>query len=294
MQELIVSQTNSVIEHNLDAVELSIKNHIKKYDFVVNEDNVKDTKKTMAYINKDKKSFSDKHKEFVTIAQLPIHVFKERCKKIESIFDDARNRLKVQVDKYEVEKLERIKSVLLEYRNILCDEKSIDRNSIVIDDLVMLSAVTGKNTITPKTKQSIEQRVASIENEILKAKLEADEKAKLDRKIAEQARLEAEERAKQREIEQAKQYEIEKQKAVEEARKQALKETITESAPAYQAYDEKSKEPVITDDGKRIFNILISLDAKLPENVPEEAVKKYIIDKLGVDFSKLIKSIEVR
>ncbi|MBK2125894.1 DUF1351 domain-containing protein [Fangia hongkongensis] len=293
MQELIVKHIFD-LDDNMYEVKASIQEAIKKYDVVVTDDSVKDAKQMMASINKDKKVFSDKCKEFLEIVEQPIKDFKARRKDIESLYDDSRNRLKVQVDKYDAEKLERIKFIVSEYRNILCDEKSIDHNAITIDDLVMLTAVTSSNTVSSKTKQAIEQRIAIVEAEILRARLEAEEKAKRDREIAEQARIEAEERAKQREIEQAKQYEIEKQKAVEEARKSALKETITESTPAYQAYDEKPiSEPVITDDGKRIFTITARFEVKAPSDTPKETIKSKITQLMNKAGVPDIKSIEV-
>ncbi|WP_192483196.1 MULTISPECIES: DUF1351 domain-containing protein [Cysteiniphilum] len=286
MQELIVKHKFD-LDDNMDAVKASIQEAIKKYDVVVTDDSVKDAKQMMANINKDKKSFSDKYKDFLGIIEKPIKSFKERCKDIESLYDDARNRLKVQVDKYEVEKLERIKFIVSEYRNILCDEKSIDHRAITIDDLIMLTAVTSSNTVSAKTKQAIEQRVAVVDAEILRAKLEAEEKAKRDREIAEKARIEAEEKAKQREIEQAKQFEIEKQRSVEKARKDALKETTTEGASTYQTYEEKPKsEPVITEDGRRIFTITATFEIKAPADIPTNTIKARfdgMFKKIGVD-----------
>jgi hypothetical protein len=89
----------------------------------------------------------------------------------------------------------------------------------------MLSAVsTTKSgyTLTKKTTDSIDARIQAVENEILKARLEAEEKAKRDREIADKAREEAEERARQREIETAIRVKREADEALQRAEREKL------------------------------------------------------------------------
>lgn len=197
---------NLIVTHNFDMstnmveVRKSIEEMVKKWDVVIQEDKLTEAKKLMADFNKQKNLFKESCKNFINEISDPITKFKEEQKEIETLFDDGRQRIKDQVDKFEAGKLEEIKVSITEYRDTTCHEKGINPESITCNDLIMLTAVTSSGQVAKKTKDTINQRIAVVENEILKAKLAAEEKAKHDREIAEKATREAEARAESKRI----------------------------------------------------------------------------------------------
>ena len=225
MKDLAVEHNFSLVS-NMEEVKASIAETIAKYDVIVSEDRIGEAKELMATFNKDKKEFSDKCKEFLTVISEPIISFKAQQKEIELMYDDGRAKIAGQVAKFEEKKLFEIEDLILDYASKACFDKGfLSTDVITTKDLVMLSAVsTTKSgyTITKKTTDAIDARIQAVENEILKARLEAEEKAKRDREIADKAREEAEEKARQREIETAIRVKREAEEALQRAELEKL------------------------------------------------------------------------
>ena len=146
MKELTVKHNGLIIESNLDDVQTSIEATIAKYDVVVTEDGLPEAKELMATFNKQKKAFSDQCKAFLSAIGAPIDEFKARQKAIEKMFDDGRAKIEQQVKAFESHKLEAIKLLLNKHRDKACAEKGINPESIVIDDIVKLTAVNSNKT----------------------------------------------------------------------------------------------------------------------------------------------------
>lgn len=218
MTELIITHKLDITS-NMEVLANQILADIEhKYNFTVTENTVTDTKKLMSEINKKKDSFKKKYKEFKTLALEPFAPLDKKAKEIESYYDKARASLSEQVLIFEETKREQAKTACTEYAKEQCEAKGINLEAITISDLFnKLGSITETGNISGTAKKEIDQRIAIVENEILKAKLEAEEKAKRDREIAETARLETEEKAKQREIELLANAEIEKQEAIKKA-----------------------------------------------------------------------------
>jgi hypothetical protein len=256
MQELTVSHEIS-LKSNMTQVKESIAQTIAKYDVVVTEDRLTEAKELMAQFNKDKKAFTDKCKSFLSVINAPIDEFRAEQKEIEAMFDEGRAKIKVQVDTFEAKKLTEISAIIEDYRDKACIEKGINASSIIIDDLVKLSAVNSNKSgysLSKATVDTIDQRIQFVENEVLKARLEAEEKAKREREIAEQARIEAEEKARQREAELIAKAEREKAEAVERARREAMSQQQT---MAFTQMPEPTQAPLPQTqqviDGKKVF-----------------------------------------
>lgn len=320
MKELIV-QHEFNLQSNMEEVKSSIAETIAKYDVVVVEDRLGEAKELMATFNKEKKSFSDKCKGFLGAITAPLEEFKRTQKEIEQMYDNGREKIKQQVEAFEAKKLEDIKQILTAYKDQICTEKGINPQSVTVDDLIKLSAVnTNKSgySIAKATAETIDLRIQTVENEILKARLEAEEKAKRDREIAEKARLEAEEQARKREIEQQARFEREKQEAVERAKLEQQRELEAErsrmeqearakvEAEQRQKQAETPKEvstPTPTpqsepqpqrDDGKRVFIITATFEVLAPDQTPFEMIQnklKGMIEGAGITS---LKTIEVR
>lgn len=299
-----------VVEHSFDLksnigdVQTSIAETIAKYDVVVVEDRLGEAKELMATFNKEKKAFSDKCKEFLKVISAPLDEFKAKQKEIEKMFDDGRAKIASQVEKFEASKLEAIATLVREYRNTNCESRSISINAVSVEDLIMLSAVSTNSkgySLTKKTTDAIDQRIQSVENEILKARLEAEEKAKRDREIAEQARIEAEERARVREVELIAKAERDKQEALERAEREkieavenAKRQVEAEQAKAVQKIEEQKHEPVITDDGKRVFVINATFEILAPALTPHEKIKAKLTSMMETAGITSLTGIEVR
>ena len=288
------------ISSNMEQLAISMKKDIdEKYNLVVTEDSLSETKKLMAEINKEKTEFKTTYKGFKDKVLEPLTALDKKAKEIEGYFDDARTALKNQVDKYEATKLEQAKKVCIEYTMEQCELKGIDFNSIVISDLfVKLGSVTATGNISGTAKSEIDTRIQKVENEILKAKLEAEEKAKRDREIAENARLEAEQKAKERESELLLKAEREKNEAVEKAKqeiRQEVKPVIKENLTT--PFDEPKQEPkpTLTDDGKRVYRFSFNFEIKALVDVDleklTEKVKSMMLSETGLQH---LKNAEVR
>jgi len=296
--DLVVSHSLD-ISSNMEELAENIKKDIQnKYDIIVTEDSLPETKKLMADVNKEKDEFKKKYKEFKNEVLAPLVPLDAKAKEIESYFDTARAALDNQVKNFEKGKLEAIKAIVEKYRDDACLDANITNESIVVTDLVILSAVNVNSkgySIAKKTSDTIDQRIQAVELQIAKAKLEAEEKAKRDREIAENARREAEERARVREAELLAKAEREKQEALLKAEREkaeaVAKATRADIAPVQ---EQEVKEPTFTDDGKRIFTVTATFEVSAPKKTPIEK----IINKLqgmieGAGITSL-KKIEVR
>lgn len=282
------------ISSNMEELAENIKKDIQnKYDLIVTEDSLPETKKLMAEVNKDKDDFKKKYKEFKNEVLAHLTPLDAKAKEIEGYFDTARAALDNQVKNFEKGKLEAIKVIVEKYRDDACLTANITPESITITDLVILSAVNVNSkgySIAKKTSDTIDQRIQAVELQIAKAKLEAEEKAKRDREIAEQARREAEERARVREAELLAKAERDKAEAVERAIQEVQKPTVAENAQVQEA----PKEPTFTDDGKRIFTVTATFEVSAPKKTPiEKIINKLQVMIEGAGITSL-KKIEVR
>lgn len=298
MQELIVKHKFDLTS-NMDEVRESIAKEISKYDVIIEEDKLPDAKHLMALFNKDKKAFSDKCKEFLDVISAPITEFKKSQKEIEALYDEGREKIKSQVEKFEATKLIEIENAILNYLDVECNLKQINPQSVSIKDLVMISAVSSGSSLTKKTKDAIAARIQLVENEILKARLEAEEKAKRDREIAEAARIETEERMKQREINQAIEFERQKQEALQKAEKEkvdaiekAKQREIEFEAEKQKAVQEALKPKVedtkVAENGQKIFILNARFEVPVPWNSDAKKLEKMLFDKLSKDFKSLV------
>jgi len=288
MQELTVNHKFELVS-NMDAVKADIAKTIAKYDVIIEEDKLPEAKVLMATFNKEKKEFSDTCKEFIKIVSEPITKFKAQQKEIEEMYDDGRSKIANQVKKFEDAKLEAIEDAIKYFLDVECNEKGINPDSVSIKDLVMISAVSSGQSLTKKTKDAILSRVQLVENEILKAKIEADEKYRHDMEVAEKARIETEERMKQREINQALEFERQKERMRLEA-EQREKELIEKQRLAL---EEASKPKVIqeetkvSENGQKIFILNARFEVPAPWNSNPKKLEEVLAKKLEM-FQSLV------
>lgn len=261
------------IKANMDEVKKGIAEDMAKYDIVVTADTVKDTKKVMADINKQKAEFKTTCKEFINEVSQPINAFKSSQKEIESLFDDARSNLDIQVKRYEQGVLDLAESLLIEYVKEKSVEKEINPDLIEYKDLILLGTVTQSGNMSSGAKEKIDARIMAVETEILKAKLEAEEKAKRDREIAEHARIEAERRAAEREAmlkAQSEEREARLKIEAEEREKRMLEESKKREDDLRQKANIPEKKEAVG--GKKIVYIRIDVKVEVSENVSNQSI----------------------
>lgn len=278
--QLIVNYKAMELNTNFNEVKNFVIGEVEKYSIEVVESNVKEAKQVMADLNKVKAEIASKYSNYIKDISQPIEQLKSEKKELENIITQGREKIADGVAVFESKRLEAIKETIEAYRLEICKIKEIEPNLLVVNDLVKLSAVTTNGTITKATKEAIDLRLQTIENELLKAKLEAEEKAKRDREIAEKARLEAEERARQREIELQARAEREKQEALAKAEREKQQE-IQELKNSTISKMEKVP-PKMADDGKMIYTIQAKFEVKAQANLDDDVLINALNKKLQI------------
>ena len=188
---------------------------MEKFKVLVSEDGVKDAKKDAAALNKLAKAIDDKRKEIKKEYEKPLKEFESKMKELVAVVKDTRGFLVSQIDKYENEKKEEIKTIVENYIKSLYELHNIPEEFrlLNVEKYVKLSAVTKSGNIAKQT-------ATEIENDIKDILIQIKEK-------------EEEEARKQAEIERIKREAIEEYKAkeIEEVVEEAVKVTKEQSEP---------------------------------------------------------------
>ncbi len=286
---------------NFEELKAEAIRQVEKYSINVTEENIPEAKKVMANFNKVKTEIGERYKFYIDKISAPVNQLKAEKKEIEAIITDGRQKIADGVANFENAKLEVIAARIAEYTKSLCDEKGLNFERINTSDLIKLSAVTPAGTLAKATKDAIEVKIQSLENEILQAKLAEQEKAARDAEIAAQARREAEERAArekaeleakaaQREAELLARAEREKQEAIERAKAE-------QASPAPEAFYDVQREilqkPREAENGKAIYTIRAEFEVKAPANAPHDKLTDKIKEMLSAAGITNLSKIEV-
>jgi len=163
-----------------DEIKEKLEKNLEKYKVLIDENQVKDAKKDMATLNKIKKAISDKTKQAIKAYEEEVVNFKQKTKELIGLVDDARDFLKVQVEKYENEKKKQIRQVVEEYIGAIAELNEVPKERWPNPDkYVKLSAVTQNGKITKATAAEIEKDIQLIvaqmrEEELERLKKEAE------------------------------------------------------------------------------------------------------------------------
>lgn len=286
---------------NFEELKAEASRQVEKYSINVTEENIPEAKKVMANFNKVKTEIGERYKFYIDKISAPVNQLKAEKKEIEAIITDGRQKIADGVANFENAKLEAIAARIAEYTKALCDEKQLNFERINTSDLIKLSAVTSAGALAKATKEAIEAKIQSLENEILQAKIAEQEKAARDAEIAAQARREAEERAArekaeleakaaQREAELLARAEREKQEAIERAKAE-------QATPPSQAFCDAQREilqkPREAENGKAIYTIRAEFEVKAPANAPHDKLTDKIKEMLAAAGITNLSKIEV-
>lgn len=95
------------IEDNLDLVELSIREKVQEYAAViVTEDSIKDGKRFLADIRKERKVLDDERKEIKSQWMAPYEAFEKRAKQIIALYDEPVKIINRKLEEFEEQRRE--------------------------------------------------------------------------------------------------------------------------------------------------------------------------------------------
>ncbi len=160
--DLVLNVESSLpkITTNFDAIKQSLQVQLSKYDLIVQEDDVKVAKKAATKINKVKNSIATIRKDKVNELSKPINDFISDAKELEHMCEETRQKLLIQVSKFEDKKREECLALLkdeliLQYEKLNLKEEF---QNIDVSDLAIISNLN-KGGISKKAKDEIESRV---------------------------------------------------------------------------------------------------------------------------------------
>lgn len=118
-----VKNNIGTIEDNLDAVEASIREKVSEYSaIIVTEDSVKDGKKFLADIRKEKKALDDERKTIKDAWMAPYLAFENRVKKIIGLYDEPVKIVNDQLAEYEKQRKEMKRQIIEETYNFVKED----------------------------------------------------------------------------------------------------------------------------------------------------------------------------
>lgn len=286
------------IEDNLDQVELSIREKVAEYSaVVVTEDTIKDGKKFLADIRKEKKTLDDERKAIKNKWMEPYNAFEKRAKEIIALYDEPVNIINGQLAEYEEnrKKLKRqaiqeaydfVKGDLADWLPLkkiynpkwenatYSDKKVREDMELVFDQMkVSISTIKTMNSEFEEDALRVLRETGSLQASVAEInKLQAQKE-----RFMEQARREAE-LARQR-AEQDAQAKEEKPEETErkepEPRQEQDPANIAENAPAQETADMPDPAPFA-------FERMLTVTVKIGEN--DFGALKEFLDSVGAEY----------
>lgn len=298
------------IEDNLDAVELSIREKVQEYAaVVVTEDTVKDGKKFLADIRKEKKVLDDERKAIKSRWMAPYEEFEKRAKRIIGLYDEPVKMINSQLAEFEeqrrVAKRQEIEAAYDSVKGELADWLPLDKiynpkweNATysakkVREDMELVFSQMEISISTIKSMESeFEQdalRVLKETGSLQSAVAEINELQKQKERFVEQARAEAEreQREKERAAQEKEQEEAE-EKAAKSAEKTETSETVKEENTLEETESREEdtrfppEEAAIMPDAPFALEKMLTVMVKVGEN--DFTMLKDFLEKMGLEY----------
>ena len=332
------------LNKEMETLEKAVIKELEKPEFnsIVTMQNFKAMKESSLLLGRSAKQISDFRIAKVKSESQDIKTFEDSLKKITKMFIEKQDIIKAGLDVFEEETRQKIKAECIAYFNQYAYEKQIRQEflNISLEDMTLSKYATNTLKISKAGIEEVEKRanaqltlqtkvdnrLLSLENECLKAKIEpltkehiqgflyADDteyEIKLRNLIVseisrnEAIKLKAEAEAKQREAELLAKAEEEKKEAVAQAKEEVRQEvaattpsepvatlTVKEEPKAEQV---KVKPILMSSDGKRIYHINFGFEIKALDGVDEnkiiEKVKSMFLSEAGIQN---LKNVEVK
>lgn len=151
----------AVLSVNFDQVRKHIETRVAEYDIVVTAESVAAAKKLATDLNKQRLELEGKRKEAVAKVSEPIKEFEGQMKELSQLYADGRQRILVQVEKFENETRDLARELLIELRDQEWDQHSVDPEfrRAEVDDLIKLTAVTKAGNLSASAIGPLRERV---------------------------------------------------------------------------------------------------------------------------------------
>lgn len=183
LPEVVVNFTPAVISVNIDELKTTLIAQVtEQSNTVVTVDNLQESKKLMADMNKTKGAISSARIKYAKEAGINITSFEASMKELESICADGVAKIKEQTTRFEDEARAKALEVLKAYLVEQGTAKGIKPQfqCATVDDLVSLGTLTGTGKLSAKSKSEVDARVAAdlamqqqTEMRLLKLELES-------------------------------------------------------------------------------------------------------------------------
>lgn len=155
------SVTPGQITSNYDSVLLWLGEELDRYDVVVTDETVTESRKMCAELNKMRAALKEIRKDAVAKVSQPIKAFEAQMKALDEMCEEGRQRLLQQIEKFDNEKLAVIQIAICELIEFLYVEKGVTGNYQRVDpsQWVKLSAVTAKGNLTAAVQAEVAAEV---------------------------------------------------------------------------------------------------------------------------------------
>lgn len=163
LQHLIqVDAQPASVSVNFSQLSAALDAHLAEYNEVVTADGVKTAKQRATEINKLKGELARMRKESVERVSAPIRTFEGHMKELEQKCEDTRQGILSQIQKYEDETRDQVRTQLYDLRASLWENRAVDdeHRRAELEDLVKLSHLTAGGKLTKAAQDAVEERVA--------------------------------------------------------------------------------------------------------------------------------------
>jgi len=150
-----------IIKSDLSVLKDNIKFLLKKYNFIVSEDDIKVVRAKTTELNKLATTLDTLRKEKVKEVSEPIKKFEEEAKEIYSMIKETRQTLLNQMKKFEDETKQKLEELLKEELKILNEVYGIksEFQKTTYADLIKLTSLTKGGKLTKKANDELQSRV---------------------------------------------------------------------------------------------------------------------------------------
>jgi hypothetical protein len=149
------------IKTNIPKLKTNIQELLRKFEYIVDEEGIKDAKTQTTELNKLKNALNTARRDIVAEASLPIKKFETEIKDIINDVDSARNKLLTQIEKFNNEAKAKLEKLFESKLQELFDIHKVDKEfqKTRFDDLVILSNLTKGGKITKNALDELTCRV---------------------------------------------------------------------------------------------------------------------------------------
>jgi hypothetical protein len=172
LQVRTINLTPAVVEFNFDELAAILDENLKKYDgLTFTEKDAADCKKTIAELNKGKKSLDTYRKETKKELTASVTAFENKCKELAKKFDEVIDPLKEQHDQFENSRKDAKRIQIQQVIDQLIDDEGL--NDTYAAQLIIQEEYFNKSKTIKSIKEELKTKAEHLG--ILQDKEEADQ-----------------------------------------------------------------------------------------------------------------------